>query len=255
MVFPSLILCLYPVNYRGSTGFGQHSILSLIGQIGSQDVKDVQVCPFCFFCSQIQERVSATNPASDAVCQNYKNIIIFPIFDHICTCSSITYTVTPADVRKWSVLASLSFTQRAVLTVLERDPNLDPDRLAAIGGSHGGFLACHLLGQYPESYRVCAARNPVINAATLLGTSDIVDWWGRYADMHRQMRAFVLLNQIKSTSYVNAFCHPISRRYTSAGFHYSYDQIPTAEALAAMLQKSPIAHAAKVKHKHKNPMW
>lgn len=131
------------VNYRGSTGFGQHSILSLIGQIGSQDVKDVQ---------------------------------------------------------------------RAVLTALERDPNLDPDRLAAIGGSHGGFLACHLLGQYPESYRVCAARNPVINAATLLGTSDIVDW-----------------------------------RYTSAGFHYSYDQIPTAEALAAMLQKSPIAHAAKMK--------
>ncbi|XP_031601250.1 S9 family peptidase [Oreochromis aureus] len=134
---------LLMVNYRGSTGFGQHSILSLIGQIGSQDVKDVQ---------------------------------------------------------------------RAVLTALERDPNLDPDRLAAIGGSHGGFLACHLLGQYPESYRVCAARNPVINAATLLGTSDIVDW-----------------------------------RYTSAGFHYSYDQIPTAEALAAMLQKSPIAHAAKMK--------
>ncbi|XP_039903238.1 S9 family peptidase isoform X2 [Simochromis diagramma] len=68
------------VNYRGSTGFGQHSILSLIGQIGSQDVKDVQ---------------------------------------------------------------------RAVLTALERDPNLDPDRLAAIGGSHGGFLACHLLGVTP----------------------------------------------------------------------------------------------------------
>uniref|UniRef100_A0A3B4FR26 acylaminoacyl-peptidase n=1 Tax=Pundamilia nyererei TaxID=303518 RepID=A0A3B4FR26_9CICH len=119
-VFPSLILCLYPVNYRGSTGFGQHSILSLIGQIGSQDVKDVQ---------------------------------------------------------------------RAVLTALERDPNLDPDRLAAIGGSHGGFLACHLLGQYPESYRVC-----------------------RYA------------------STDESFC-----------------SIPTAEALAAMLQKSPIAHAAKIK--------
>lgn len=36
---------VYPVNYRGSTGFGQDSILSLIGQIGSQDVKDVQVLP------------------------------------------------------------------------------------------------------------------------------------------------------------------------------------------------------------------
>ncbi|XP_018544539.1 S9 family peptidase isoform X1 [Lates calcarifer] len=131
------------VNYRGSTGFGQDSILSLIGQIGSQDVKDVQ---------------------------------------------------------------------RAVLTALQGDLALDPKRLAVIGGSHGGFLSCHLVGQYPEFYRACAARNPVINAATLLGTSDIVDW-----------------------------------RYTSVGFQYSYDQIPTAEALAAMLEKSPITHAAQIK--------
>uniref|UniRef100_A0A8C4IRD4 acylaminoacyl-peptidase n=1 Tax=Dicentrarchus labrax TaxID=13489 RepID=A0A8C4IRD4_DICLA len=134
---------LYLVNYRGSTGFGQDSILSLIGQIGSQDVKDVQ---------------------------------------------------------------------RAVLTVLRMDNTLDPKRLAVIGGSHGGFLSCHLVGQYPEFYKACAARNPVINAATLLGTSDIVDW-----------------------------------RYTSVGFQYSYDQIPTAEALAAMLEKSPIRHAAQIK--------
>ncbi|XP_029361878.1 acylamino-acid-releasing enzyme [Echeneis naucrates] len=131
------------VNYRGSTGFGQDSILSLIGQIGSQDVKDVQT---------------------------------------------------------------------AVLTALQNDLTLDPKRLAVLGGSHGGFLSCHLVGQYPDFYRVCAARNPVINAATLLGTSDIVDW-----------------------------------RYTSVGFQYSYDQIPTSEALAAMLEKSPITHAAQIK--------
>lgn len=131
------------VNYRGSTGLGQDSILSLIGEIGSQDVKDVQ---------------------------------------------------------------------RAVLTALQRDPTLDPGRLAVIGGSHGGFLSCHLLGQYPDCYRAGAARNPVVNAATLLGTSDIVDW-----------------------------------RYTSAGFQYSYERIPTAEALSAMLLKSPITHAAQIK--------
>ncbi|CAG6021196.1 unnamed protein product [Menidia menidia] len=131
------------VNYRGSTGFGQDSILSLIGQIGSQDVKDVQ---------------------------------------------------------------------RAVLTALQSDTTLDPKRLAVIGGSHGGFLSCHLLGQYPEVYKVCAARNPVINAATLLGTSDIVDW-----------------------------------RYSSAGFQFSYDNIPTAETLASMLEKSPITHAAQIR--------
>uniref|UniRef100_A0A3P9L8J5 Acylamino-acid-releasing enzyme n=1 Tax=Oryzias latipes TaxID=8090 RepID=A0A3P9L8J5_ORYLA len=131
------------VNYRGSTGFGQDSILSLIGNIGSQDVKDVQ---------------------------------------------------------------------RAVLAALWSDEALDPKRVAVIGGSHGGFLCCHLVGQYPDFYKACAARNPVINAATLLGTSDIVDW-----------------------------------RYTSAGFQFSYDSVPTAEVLAALLQKSPITHAVQIK--------
>lgn len=66
--------------------------------------------------------------------------------------------------------------QRAVLAALQIDVSLDPKRVAAIGGSHGGFLSCHLVGQYPEFYRACALRNPVVNAATLLGTSDIVDW-------------------------------------------------------------------------------
>lgn len=66
--------------------------------------------------------------------------------------------------------------QRAVITALKSDESLDCGRLAVIGGSHGGFLSCHLVGQFPEVYRACAVRNPVVNAATLLGTSDIVDW-------------------------------------------------------------------------------
>ncbi|KAG5838525.1 hypothetical protein ANANG_G00224580 [Anguilla anguilla] len=131
------------VNYRGSTGFGQDSILSLIGNIGSQDVKDVQ---------------------------------------------------------------------RAVLTALQSDTTLDPRKVAVMGGSHGGFLACHLIGQYPDFYRACAARNPVINAATLLGTSDIIDW-----------------------------------RYSAVGLQYSFDRLPSPDALTAMFQVSPIAHASQIK--------
>uniref|UniRef100_A0A3B4E8A5 acylaminoacyl-peptidase n=1 Tax=Pygocentrus nattereri TaxID=42514 RepID=A0A3B4E8A5_PYGNA len=131
------------VNYRGSTGFGQDSIDSLLGNIGSQDVRDVQ---------------------------------------------------------------------RAVLHVLQSNAILDADRVAVMGGSHGGFLACHLIGQYPEFYRACAARNPVINAATLLGTSDIIDW-----------------------------------RYSSIGLQYSFDQLPTPQALTTMLEKSPITHAAQIR--------
>uniref|UniRef100_A0A3B3Z8N8 acylaminoacyl-peptidase n=1 Tax=Periophthalmus magnuspinnatus TaxID=409849 RepID=A0A3B3Z8N8_9GOBI len=135
-----LISFCFSVNYRGSTGFGQDSILSLIGQIGQQDVKDVQ---------------------------------------------------------------------RAVQFALQTDATLDPERLAVFGGSHGGFLSCHLIGQFPDVYRACAVRNPVVNAATLLGTSDIID--------------------------------------CSVGMHFSYEQIPTAEALATMLERSPITHAAKMK--------
>ncbi|XP_072305483.1 acylamino-acid-releasing enzyme [Eucyclogobius newberryi] len=136
-------LAVLMVNYRGSTGFGQDSILSLIGQIGDQDVSDVQ---------------------------------------------------------------------RAVQFALQTDATLDPERLAVFGGSHGGFLSCHLIGQFPDVYRACAVRNPVVNAATLLGTSDIIDW-----------------------------------RYSSVGMDFTYEQIPTAEALATMLQRSPITHAPKMK--------
>ncbi|XP_051526045.1 acylamino-acid-releasing enzyme-like isoform X2 [Myxocyprinus asiaticus] len=131
------------VNYRGSTGFGQDSIESLLGNVGIQDVKDVQ---------------------------------------------------------------------RAVLCALQNDATLDPDRIAVMGGSHGGFLACHLIGQYPDFYRVCAARNPVINAATLLGTTDILDW-----------------------------------RYSSVGIQYSFDLLPTSQSLTDMLEKSPIIHAAQIR--------
>lgn len=35
---------LLSVNYRGSLGFGQTSLHSLPGNIGTQDVQDVMVC-------------------------------------------------------------------------------------------------------------------------------------------------------------------------------------------------------------------
>ena len=39
----TFIILYFPVNYRGSVGFGQSSLLSLPGNIGTQDVRDVQV--------------------------------------------------------------------------------------------------------------------------------------------------------------------------------------------------------------------
>ncbi|XP_074909235.1 acylamino-acid-releasing enzyme-like isoform X1 [Buteo buteo] len=130
------------VNYRGSLGFGQAGISSLLSHVGEQDVAD---------------------------------------------------------------------TQLAVEQALSSEP-LDPHRLALLAGSHGAFIALHLLSREPERYQACALRSPVSNLPALLGTSDIPDW-----------------------------------RYTSLGLPYSFERVPRAEDLAAMLLRSPIAQAARVR--------
>ncbi|XP_059800349.1 acylamino-acid-releasing enzyme-like isoform X2 [Hypanus sabinus] len=123
------------VNYRGSCGFGQGSIWSLLGNIGRQDVKDVQF---------------------------------------------------------------------AVESVL-KEGFVNSEKILLIGGSHGGFIGCHLIGQYPGFYKAFATRNPVINLASKLGTTDIPD--------HTMVQA---------------------------GFEFAPDQLPTPSVLATLLSKSPI---------------
>ncbi|XP_018430784.1 PREDICTED: acylamino-acid-releasing enzyme-like [Nanorana parkeri] len=124
------------VNYRGSLGFGQDSVMSLPGRVGDQDVKDVQ---------------------------------------------------------------------SAVLQILEEEP-IDPQNVSLCGGSHGGFLSCHLIGQYPEFYKACIVRNPVTNLPTMTGST----------------------------------CH------VESGFPYSYQTLPSGAQMEEMLKKSPIIHVPKV---------
>ncbi|EJK69297.1 hypothetical protein THAOC_09459 [Thalassiosira oceanica] len=53
---------------------------------------------------------------------------------------------------------------------------IDPDRVGVCGGSHGGFLAGHLIGQHPELFKVACMRNPCTNIASMVTATDIPDW-------------------------------------------------------------------------------
>lgn len=104
--FAKLGYIVCKVNYRGSTGFGENSIQSLPGNIGTQDVSDVV------------------------------NAIVF----------------------------------------MKEFKDLDIKQVVGFGGSHGGFLIAHLVGQFPDLLKAAVLRNPVIDLTSMIGVSDIPDW-------------------------------------------------------------------------------
>lgn len=132
------------VNYRGSVGFGQDALESLLGRVGRQDVDDC--------------------------------------------------------------LAALDAAGAAGL--------VDASRAAVVGGSHGGFLAAHLIGQAPTRFACAALRNPVTDLAAMVGATDIPNW------------CFV------ETAGLGA---------------RAYDDAPSPAALQAMHAVSPVAHVDAVR--------
>jgi len=140
-----LCMCGYAilmVNYRGSLGFGQDSINSLLGNIGRQDTDDVQ----------------------------------------------------------------------AVVEQIVGSGSVDKDKVVVLGGSHGGFLTLHAIGQFPEFYRAAVARNPVVNIASKVGCTDIPDW-----------------------------------AFTEAGLDFDPSVVPTSQMYAEMLKRSPLVNVDRIR--------
>ncbi|KAI0041885.1 alpha/beta-hydrolase [Auriscalpium vulgare] len=52
---------------------------------------------------------------------------------------------------------------------------LGPGKQLIMGGSHGGFLGAHLVGQYPDIFSAAVLRNPVISSQP--ASTDIPDWY------------------------------------------------------------------------------
>ncbi|KAA8527690.1 hypothetical protein F0562_035441 [Nyssa sinensis] len=91
----------------------------------------------------------------------------------------------------------------------------DPSKITVLGGSHGGFLTTHLIGQAPDKFVAAAVRNPVCNLALMVGTTDIPDW-----------------------------CYVEARGSEGKS---SFTEAPSAEHLALFYSKSPVSHLSKVK--------
>jgi acylaminoacyl-peptidase len=113
------------------------------------------------------------------------------------------------DIEDVYVAAQAALTQYSTV--------LDSARVGIMGGSHGGFIASHSLGQYPAFYKTAVLRNPVTNIASMLSTTDIPDWCITEACGLEAMTGW------------NGMM-----------------PIPSADLLARLLAASPIAHVSKV---------
>ena len=92
----------------------------------------------------------------------------------------------------------------------------DPNRVVVVGGSHGGFLAAHLIGQ-TDRFRAAVLRNPVVNVASMVSLTDIPEW---------------------------CFVEGVGARPAASE---AYSEAASPEALQPLWDASPLAHVRNVR--------
>ncbi|KAI6046609.1 Alpha/Beta hydrolase protein [Pisolithus marmoratus] len=87
-------------------------------------------------------------------------------------------------------------------------------RQVVSGGSHGGFIGAHLIGQHPDVFSAAILRNPVISAGEL-AASDIPDWaYGEFGvafgpGAHMNPESFAKLYSASPISHVDRVRTPV----------------------------------------------
>ncbi|KAJ4847109.1 hypothetical protein Tsubulata_040644 [Turnera subulata] len=199
-------------------------------------VKDVSDCqtkgaakPFeVIYVSSNSEKNDACNPLIVMLHGGPHSVSLSSYSGPLAFLSSIGYSLLIVNYR-----GSLGFGEEAlqslpgkigsqdvndVLTAIDHAIGIglaSPSKIAVLGGSHGGFLTTHLIGQAPDKFAAAAARNPVCNLASMVGITDIPDW-----------------------CYFESYGIAGKRKYTEA---------PSAEDLTLFHSKSPISYISKVK--------
>ncbi|KII61856.1 Acylamino-acid-releasing enzyme [Thelohanellus kitauei] len=99
------------------------------------------------------------------------------------------------------------------LTLLEvcQFETLSTEAVYCGGGSYGGFLSTHLVGQYPDFYKGCFLRNPLTNFLTQFWNSDLHEYT-------------VTLAGLPKPTTLSLKAEDIAELYTKSPLYYS-DQI------------------------------
>jgi acylaminoacyl-peptidase len=205
----ALDCCVLQVNYRGSTGFGQKSINSLLSTIGKNDVSDMMqalnhVKNLCIGVEGSKEENKLIQPHSGSEYMNVNS----------------------------GVYVSEDFDFTTIIKIIKAD------QVSVVGGSHGGFLASHLSGQYSDVFRACCLRNPVTNIPSMVSVTDIPDW----CHVESLITAKTLYPDICSEEDL------IQMRKASPVAHLETYNVPTLICLGAKDRRVPASQGVEFYH-------